>query len=152
MTLAAIYHQPMANLIPHKRSMIWLDRIVDCHAESLTAIAKVDANNPLCLDGETLPAWVGIEWMAQAVAAFAGIHRLNEGKPILLGFLVGTRSYRSFCSAYTLQDLAVVNLTRSYMEGDLAAFHCTVRVAEVLKAEATITVFQPEDYESYMRQ
>ena len=163
MTLAAIYQQPIEHLIPHKRGMIWLERVQDCSDDSLTAIAQVNAANPLYNGAiqnisatqnnsaaNCVPAWVGIEWMAQAVSAFAGIHRLSEGKSILLGFLLGTRSYRSFCGGYALGDEAVIKVTRTYVENNLAAFVCTVTVANDCKAEATITVFQPEDYHAYL--
>lgn len=151
MTLAAIYQQPVANLIPHKRGMIWLEAVVDCDDTTLTAIAQVKSANPLYNSArQQLPASAGIEWMAQAVSAFAGIHRLRDGKSILLGFLLGTRRYRSLCGGYALAETATIHVSRSYVEEDLAAFDCTITVANELRAEALITVFQPEDYQSYL--
>ena len=46
-------------------------------------------------DGQ-VPAWVGIEYMAQAIAAWAGCRARAAGKPPQLGFLLGSRPGSSF--------------------------------------------------------
>ena len=40
-----------------------------------------------------VPAWAGVEYMAQTIAAHAGVEARARGEPPAIGFLLGTRAY-----------------------------------------------------------
>ena len=72
--------------------MILLDRVIEFEEDALTA--ELTVRNDCLLGSETLvPAWAGIEYMAQAIGAYAGIRSKLAGQPISLGYLLGTRRY-----------------------------------------------------------
>jgi predicted hotdog family 3-hydroxylacyl-ACP dehydratase len=79
----------VAELLPHDGNMVLLDGVVDYDQESLVAEVVV-RDDGLFGDGKTIPAWIGIEYMAQTVAAHGGMMCHLVGKPINLGFLLGT--------------------------------------------------------------
>jgi ApeP dehydratase len=62
---------PIADLVPHKGPMCLLDRLIEVEEERLVAEVMV-SDSSLFSRGGTVGAWVGIEYMAQAVAAWAG--------------------------------------------------------------------------------
>ena len=62
---------PIADLMPHEGPMCLLDRLVEAQDERLVAEVLVPADGILSRDG-AVGAWVGVEYMAQAVAAWAG--------------------------------------------------------------------------------
>ena len=81
-------------LVPHTGPMCLLDRVIDAGDEHLVAEVTIRADD-LFADGGAVGAWVGIEYMAQAVAAWAGWRARVQGGAPKIGLLLGTRDYRS---------------------------------------------------------
>lgn len=67
-------------LLPHDDPMILIDRAISVEALSIHCQVDIGAHN-LFFDTEsqTVPAYVGIEFMAQSVAAWSGYHALENG-------------------------------------------------------------------------
>ena len=82
---------PVAELVPHAGNMVLLDEVLSCDTEAIEVRLLVRPNGLLSDSDGSLPAWTGIELMAQAIAAFAGIQAKRAGLPVELGFLLGTR-------------------------------------------------------------
>ncbi|HEX4909534.1 MAG TPA: 3-hydroxylacyl-ACP dehydratase, partial [Permianibacter sp.] len=99
MTLA-FQQWSMAELLPHAGDMILLDAVLSCDDEQIVVTATPHADTILVDDKGVLPAWTGIEYMAQAIACFAGVHERVHGRPPKVGFLLGTRSYDSKVAAF----------------------------------------------------
>ena len=78
------------NYVPHRGVMLLLDRLLQADAESAVAQVTVPRDG-LFLQDAGMPAWVGVEYMAQAVAAWAGWQAVQAQQPVKLGFLQGTR-------------------------------------------------------------
>ncbi len=84
---------PMAELLPHEAPMVLLDRVLSFDESSLVAQVRIRPDSMFCTD-VGVPGWIGIEYMAQAVAAHAGMKALQRGKAPVIGYLLGTRAYR----------------------------------------------------------
>ena len=80
------------DVVPHQAPMVLLDQIIASDDVSLTTEVIVRPELPLVRDGRW-PAWIGIELMAQSIAAFAGLKARELGLPPKVGFLLGTRKY-----------------------------------------------------------
>lgn len=136
--------------VPHEGPMSLLDTIVAHDEESLTATLTVKAGATFENEGQ-VPAWVGIEYMAQAIAAYAGMtaHVANEAvKP---GFLIGIRQYNSDVPAFKVGDQLTVRVERVVMgENGLGVFQCQIEL-DGNKAEAKLNVFQPDNLEEFMK-
>ena len=65
---------PIAELLPHAGDMILLDAVERFDEDSVETHLQVRADGLLSAADGSLPAWVGVEIMAQSVAAFAGCH------------------------------------------------------------------------------
>lgn len=63
---------PIAELLPHAGDMILIDQILAFDEEQIHTRLTVKPDGLFNLPDGSLPAWVGIELMAQSVAAFAG--------------------------------------------------------------------------------
>jgi len=135
---------PIAELMPHEGPMCLLDRLVAAADESLVAEVVVPQDGMFSRDGG-VGAWVGIEYMAQAVAAWAGWNGRKTGQAPRIGFLLGTRRYRSvprFAAGQHLQ----IEIRRTYQaDNGLGQFDCRIVHGEAELASAQITVFGPED-------
>ena len=102
----------VAEVIPHTGSMILLDRIIVYDEQSLEAELTVRNGDELLGDEEWVPAWVGIEYMAQTIAAYAGVMAKLADEGIRLGFLLGTRQYRSNVPAFKVGLLLRVKVNK----------------------------------------
>ncbi|MEX3833425.1 beta-hydroxyacyl-ACP dehydratase, partial [Paraburkholderia sp. BR14263] len=78
---------PIETIIPHRGTMLLLDSVAACSDESLTALAGVRADAWYADEQGAMPAWIGIELMAQAIAAHVGLLSMREGKPARPGVL-----------------------------------------------------------------
>ena len=109
--------------------MLLLERLL--HADAETAVAQVTVpRDGLFLQDEGMPAWVGLEYMAQTVAAWAGWQAVQAGQPVKLGFLLGTRKFDAQCAFFALGAVLHIHV-RSELVGDngLGMFDCQIQDA-----------------------
>lgn len=137
-------------LIRHRGDMSLLDEVVDHGDTWLEARATLTENNLFLTDGK-VPAWVGIEYLAQAVAALMGTRATQEGGPAKMGFLVGTRKYQAQQPAFPVGSTLTVVVRESMMdETGLGVFDgqltCRPPEGASFTAQARLSIFQPDDY------
>lgn len=150
MTLA-FQQWSMAELLPHAGDMILLDAVLSCDDEQIVVTATPHAGTILVDAHGVLPAWTGIEYMAQAIACFAGVHERVHGRPPKVGFLLGTRSYDSKVAAFALNKTLRISATKQYQEANgLGAFQCRIENENGVLVEASINVFEPPELEKYL--
>ena len=136
---------PIAEVLPHAGAMILLDRVDELETERIVCVRGVRAGDPFVdIDG-SLPAWAGIELMAQAIAAWAGCHAYAAGEPVRLGFLLGARQYRCDADAFPAGAELRVEAVRGFHDDEgMGVFACRAEGGGVT-AEARLTVFSPPD-------
>ena len=131
----------VAELIPHSGSMVLLDRIIDYDDQGLTAELVV-CGDGLLGDDQSVPAWVGIEYMAQTIAAYAGVMAKQVSEPIRLGFLLGTRRYNSNVAAFKVGSTLTIRVKNIMQDDNLAVFDCRILGGGV-EVTANLNVYQP---------
>src|SRR5687768_3395337 len=90
---------PVHELVPHGPEMTLIERLQSYDPARSVAQARVDESSAFFERGG-VPAWAGLEYMAQAVAAHAGFAARLRGERPAVGFLLGTRKYSSFVSHF----------------------------------------------------
>jgi predicted hotdog family 3-hydroxylacyl-ACP dehydratase len=120
---------PITELVPHGPRMTVIDKLQSYEAQRSVAIADVRADS-VFLDGNGVPAWAGIEYMAQAVAAHAGAEARLRGARPAVGFLVGTRAYRSDVAEFPLGSRLTITVQPLWAEGSLSAFDCSIGLGD----------------------
>jgi len=137
----------ISDLLPHRGKMILLDRIESWGEDFLEAAVLHHGDNLFSDSKGNVPAWVGIEYMAQAISALAGIHALQKGQPVRIGLLLGTRKYASRVTHFQQNERLIIKVEQIFMdENALAAFDCTIH-SDRLIAEAQIKAIQPNNIE-----
>jgi predicted hotdog family 3-hydroxylacyl-ACP dehydratase len=139
------------SVVPHTGTMVLLDQIEHWDDVELQASVIVCADAPF-VDANGMPAWVGIELMAQTIAAFGGCRARRAGQPVKIGFLVGSRRY-SVSHAYFPTGAQLQVNVKEIVTGDqgLSVFECTLQGPGDISASANINVFQPEDPEQFLQ-
>jgi len=98
----------------------------------------------------TVPAWVGLEYMAQAVAAYSGYHRKLKGQAIELGFLLGTRFYECSVDHFNCGDRLTVRAEKIIeAANDMSVFNCTIE-GEGISASSALNVLLPQDSQKFL--
>ncbi len=131
----------VVDLIPHSGSMVLLDRIIDYDDQGLTAELLVRGDG-LLGDDKAVPAWAGIEYMAQAIAAYAGVMARRVGEPIRLGFLLGTRRYNSNVAVFKVGATLTIRVKKIMQDDNLGVFDCRI-LGDGMEITANLNVYQP---------
>ncbi|MFM0715971.1 hotdog family protein [Paraburkholderia strydomiana] len=150
-TFEQLARQPIEAIIPHRGSMLLIDAVDTFGEETLSARATVDAHAWYADADGAMPAWIGIELMAQAIAAHVALLAMRGGGRARPGVLLGSRSYKALQPAFAAGaclSIRVVELLRS--EEGHGAYECTIHHGDVGCAEAVIKVFQPPDFQSFI--
>jgi predicted hotdog family 3-hydroxylacyl-ACP dehydratase len=146
------YDGPIADLLPHRGTMLLVERLLEEEAEAVRVQATVRREQPFVRE-DGLPAWAGIELMAQAIGTWAGLQRLRRGEKVQLGFLVGTRRYDCAVPVFAIGErLEVTARLELLADNGLAVFVCAIWRGGELAAQAQLNVFQPHDVERYLRE
>ncbi len=138
-------------LVPHSGKMSLLSHISEYGDDWLKAQVQITPES-MFADEKGVPAWVGLEYLAQAIGAFAGLQERRQGGVPKVGFLLGTRKY--LCSTdYFPLGVTLELLVEEEMQGEngLSVFNGTLTAPE-LDASARLNVFQPEDAEQFLNE
>ena len=133
----------VSELLPHRPPMILLDEILGYDETSLAAGVTVSAAS-LFVEAEGVPAHIGLEYMAQACGAFAGLLARERGEPVRIGFVLGTRQYRAHVPCFRRGDRLAITVAVLYQDEQVGAFECRIEIAGKLAAEAQLSVYQPD--------
>jgi predicted hotdog family 3-hydroxylacyl-ACP dehydratase len=137
-------------LVPHAGPMVLLDRLIAVDEDSLCAEVAIRRDGPFC-GREGVGAWVGIEYMAQAIAAHAGHAALLRGEPVKIGFLVGTRRYHSHQAYFRVGAVLRVEVKcLLFADNGLGSFDCKIFDRDREVAKATVMVFLPRNVEQFL--
>jgi predicted hotdog family 3-hydroxylacyl-ACP dehydratase len=143
---------PLAELLPHAGDMILIDGITSFDDEQIYTTLTVKPDGLFSLPDGSLPAWVGIELMAQSVAAFAGCHARQKGNPAELGFLLGTRKFECNVEAFPVGSELTIHGIRSLEDDNgMGVFECHIH-GPGIEASARLNVFRPPQAADYLVQ
>jgi predicted hotdog family 3-hydroxylacyl-ACP dehydratase len=135
-------------VIPHRGAMRLIDRLLDWDTDCAVAELTVPPDGPFH-EADGVPAWVGIEYMAQTIAAWEGCQARGAAPEI--GFLLGSRRYVAetghFVAGSVLQVRAQCEL---FGDNGLGMFACRILEGERTLASANVSVFQPADVQAYL--
>ncbi|WP_395825425.1 3-hydroxylacyl-ACP dehydratase [Collimonas sp.] len=138
------------DLLPHSGTMALLEKALEVGAEYLCAEVVIRPDSLFC-NAEGVGSWVGIEYMAQAIAAYAGYAARLRSEPVKIGFLLGTRRYEAATPCFPIGSVLRVRVQRMLqVDNGIGSFECQIHQAQRQLACATITVFQPKDAADFL--
>ena len=137
------------NLVPHSGSMLLLDRVLEYGDDWLKAQVEIKQDSMFC-ENDSVAALVGIEYMAQAIAAFAGKNDKLINKKPSIGLLLGTRKYDSTVDNFPIGTVLNIHVQQMYIDDSgLGVFKCKIEAENIL-VEANINVYHPQDITSLL--
>jgi predicted hotdog family 3-hydroxylacyl-ACP dehydratase len=97
-----------------------------------------------------VPAWVGLEYMAQCIAAHSGLVTRQRGDPPQRGLFLGTRKTEFFVDRFQPGQMLRVSSTHLRGERLLVWFDCTIEDANggALLARGRLSVYAMQGQEA----
>lgn len=142
----------ISEFVPHRAPMILIDNLLEHQPDTLLTaihISQSSAYFDSVLNG--VPNYVGIEYMAQSIAALAGVEAKLVGDKVRVGFLLGSRKLQMHIDHFELGQTYHTKVSRLYQEpSGLAVFDCHIYHQDQVVASANVNVFQPQDTQAYI--
>jgi len=145
-------HFEMTEVLPHEGRMLLLDAMLDAGAEHVTCGVTIRPDTMFCDGTNGVPAWVGLEYMAQAVSTYSGIGEARAGQRPSIGLLLGSRRYQAEVPYFPIGASLRVHadlLLRD--EHDLVAFACTIADGDRVLARGDVKAYRPKDVFAVVR-
>mgnify|MGYP000246907180 CR=1 FL=1 len=144
-------------VIKHRKPMRLVDELVSFDESSACVLVNItDKSEFYQAERHGVPSYIGIEYMAQCIAAKAGANELVSGGALKLGFLLGTRKYKPTIAYFSCGETLQVRATKIMEDAaGLSVFDCTIvakNQMETILAQAKINVFQPENSAAYLQE
>jgi predicted hotdog family 3-hydroxylacyl-ACP dehydratase len=135
---------PSIPLVPHQPPMRLVDSVREVDGDHSTTQTRVDPQAWYADPDGAMPAWFGLELMAQTIAAFSGNRHRAAGLAPKFGYLVGTREYRCEVAAFPAGTQLEVEAKVHDSEAlGLSAFTCELRRDGAVLAHAILKVYEP---------
>jgi len=136
----------VAAILPHAGRMLLLDELLDHGPAHVVCGVTVQPASMFCDGNAGVPAWVGLEYMAQTVCAFSGVEEVRAGLKPTIGLLLGTRSYQ--CEVEWFPVGAALRIRADVLmrdDNDLVAFACTIHDADRRVAHGDVKAYRPKN-------
>ena len=136
--------------------MLLVDELLDYGSDFVFCGLSIESDSPFCEPGRGVPAWVGIEYMAQTAGAYSGIADMTAGRRPAICLLLGARSFQADAPFFPIgSHLRVEARLVLRDESDLAAFDCAIVAGRdaggAVLARGDIKAYRPADLDAVIR-
>jgi predicted hotdog family 3-hydroxylacyl-ACP dehydratase len=134
-----------AEFVLHRPPMLLLDRLVDIGDEFTCCEWQVTDDSEFLHPGSGVPAYVGVEFMAQCVAVHAGARARVRGLAPPLGLLLGTRHFKA-ATTYFETGASYRTTCRELIRDSsgMGSYECDIQFQDKTVAEACLAVLEKE--------
>lgn len=132
--------------IPHRKPMALIDEIIEINQDLVHAKTIITKGN-IFYDAQIngIYAWVGIEFMAQTMAAFASSQNPHQEPQI--GYLISVRNFSSTVPYFALGETLDIMAHKEFLQQDIGVFQCEIFSKNKLLASAKLSAYQPSQEE-----
>ena len=143
-----IEKEELLSLIPHRGRMLLLDGVKWYNLEEQSLEAEYHITEE-CFFYDSVaagvPAWVGFEFIAQAVSALTGIGYRERGEPLKLGFILGVSQVQIKHPFFKTGSIIVINVKEMERMDSLSVFNGEIFFEDEKVLEGKLTVMEVDD-------
>lgn len=142
----------VSDYIPHKPPMRLIETIESYADLRVASGASIQADNIFYDEKiQGVPAWVGIEYMAQTAAVWVGLDDERLGRPVEPAFLVSSRQYTAHTPVFAVGARLITRVKVELLDAEIVAFSGSIVDGEgTLLAEALFTAYRPKNVRDYL--
>lgn len=135
---------PITDLIPHRGAMLLIARLMSVTRDHALAEAKTGGDHVFFREGKGIPAYIGLEMMAQTVCAWDGYWRRQATQGPAIGFLLGCRRYSTTRPYFLEQETLCVEAIPMLADSEMGSFRCRIYTPDGQDlASSTISAYRP---------
>ena len=136
-------------LLPHRYGMLLVDRVLSWD-ESHAAVGAEPASGAWYAEPQGMPSWIGIELIAQAIAAHVCIVAWSKGEAPKRGVLLGARAFRATQSHFPAGARLSIKATKTFSdETGMGSYEGTIQLGKSEVATARVMVFEPPRFQTW---
>ena len=142
-----IENYPIEKFLCHRRGMKLIDKLLSYTQDSVDVEATITENS-IFLEAGGVPAWMGIEYAAQAVATLSGVRAVLNNEEIKLGLLLSGRRYSCKQSYFPVGQKLIIHAQEDFNDGKMGAYRCIIRNEDKEEiASVSINAYVPDKLE-----
>ena len=135
--------QDVAAVLPHAHPMILIDAVIARDEVATQSTVCIGEDSMFFEPPHGVPGYVGLEYIAQTIAALGGLRARAAGEPVRIGFLLGTRRYDCATAYFPLGSRLVVHVDAVFESSTLSKFRGVITdVDRGELARCAMTVYQ----------
>ena len=137
------------DVLPHAGPMVLLDEILHFDENSIETLVTIRKTSMFIESNGQVPCYVSLEYMAQSIAAYAGIKEIKVNKPVKIGLLLGTRRLDFSSGGFSINQCLRIQAQSVWSDNEIGAFDCNIWDFHSKKslAKGTINVVQPDKFD-----
>ncbi|HWU69411.1 MAG TPA: hypothetical protein VN046_11060 [Stenotrophobium sp.] len=137
-------------LLPHRHEMLLADT-VGYGPDYGRIMLTVRPDTFFCDGVHGVPAWVGIEYMAQAMGVYSGVQMRQQDQPPRIGLLIGTRRYDSEVPVFAIGSKLTATARLVSRESEhMYVFACEIDDGARVLARGDIKAYRPDDIHEFL--
>ena len=144
----------LCDYLPHKKSMLLLDRIFSWNLEEGILVSGVTVREDSMFFNDELgggPAWPEFEYMARVFGALSGINtRENLSLPPRIGFIMSIRAYKTTVPVFPAGSDLRIQVNQLYNENSVVSFSCSIFENDSELITATVNAIETEKPEELL--
>ena len=132
------------SLLPHSAPMILVDKLIYVDENKIHSQVFISRDSPFFVtDKARVGAWLGIEYMAQTIAAWSGYQSLLKQEVSPIGLLLGTRRYNADVAFFKEHETLDIYAKKEFESEGMGVFSCSIECCGEKIAQAQLNVFVP---------
>ena len=120
----------ISTLIPHSGKMILLEKVIYRDAERIDCLMTISVQDPFTNEYGNVPAYVGIEYMSQGVAAHSSLNKTDKTERGKIGVLLGSRKVELFVQEFFQKQELLISANLVLERDRFGVFDCDIRNAD----------------------
>jgi predicted hotdog family 3-hydroxylacyl-ACP dehydratase len=141
------------DILFHRGTMLLVDRALHFENDFAVAEAIPCAQRWYRNSAGNMPAWLGLELMAQTTSIHMSLKKKQHNLPVKMGALLGTHRYHSAVADFLAGEPLCIRAQVVMLDASgLGVYDCTITRREEVIATATLKVFEPEDFALFMKE
>ena len=144
-TLQTYSGMPASQFLLHRDSMLLLDQLVETRDDFTICRWVVAESGPFVVPELGIPAYTGVEFMAQCIAVHAGARARVNGFGPPLGYFLGTRDFNTSVRYFGTGAHCHVSCKELFRDANgMGSYDCNIMLQEQPVAEARLSVLEKE--------
>ena len=123
-------YPPISGLVPHTRTMALLERVIYRDANRIDCLMTISVQDPFINEYGNVPAYVGIEYMSQGVAAHSSLNKTDKTERGKIGVLLGSRKVELFVQEFFQKQELLISANLMQERDGFGVFDCDIRNAD----------------------